>query len=96
MGLQPLATPLAFEETNLPTVNERLQLMKTYREEALQAHKITQNRIAQRIKANFRPFLIGDKVWLDTQNLRMKINSKLKPKKEGPFEIEKPIGKVSY
>jgi hypothetical protein len=35
-------------------------------------------------------------VLLDTRNLKMKINSKLKPRREGPFKIEQVIGKVNY
>ena len=96
MGYQLLSIPLAFEETNVPTVNERTRRMQAFRDEALRAHEIARNRIAQRINSNFKPFQIGDKVWLDTRNLQMKINSKLKPKREGPFEIERLIGKVSY
>ena len=96
MGYQPQSTPLAFEDTNIPMVNECSKLMQAYQDEALQAHEITRNRIAQRINSNFQPFQIGDKVWLDTRNLQMKINSKLKPKREGPFEVERLIGKVSY
>ena len=34
---------------------------------------------------NYTPFTLNQKVWLDIQNLRMKINSKLKPRREGPF-----------
>ena len=80
MGYQPLSIPLAFEETNMPTINDRTRKMQAYRDEALHSHEIARNRIAQRINSNFQPFKIGDKVWHDTRNLQMKINSKLKPK----------------
>jgi hypothetical protein len=96
MGLQPLATPTVLEETNLPSVMERFKLMQQYRDEALSAHEIARNRINQRIKANYIPFKLGQKVLLDTWNLKMKINSKLKPRREGPFKIEQVIGKVNY
>lgn len=96
MGLQPLATPLGHRETTFPTVEERFRLLQQYRDEALAAHKIARNRISQRLKTHYVPFTIGQQVWLDTRNLKMKINSKLKPRKEGPFTITKVIGQVNY
>jgi len=96
MGLQPLAIPTSHEQTNYPSVSERFRLMAQYREEALAAHELARNRISQRIKANYTPFAIGQQVWLDTRNLRMKISSKMKPRREGPFRIKRAIGKVNY
>ena len=96
MGLQPIAVPLLYQETNIPSTNERFRLMQQYRDDALSAFELSRNRMTQRIKANYVPFQIGEKVWLDTRNLKMKINSKLKPRKEGPFKIKKVLGKVTY
>jgi mannose-6-phosphate isomerase class I len=96
MGLQPLAMPLGFQETSFPSITERFRLLQQYQNKALTAHKIACNRISQRLNAHYTPFRIGQQVWLDTQNLQMKINSKLKPHKEGPFTITDVIGKVNY
>ena len=90
MGLQPIGIPTSHEQTNYPSVSER------FREEALADHELAQNRIASHINANYTPFALNQKVWLDTRNLRMKINSKLKPRREGPFRIKQIIGKVNY
>jgi hypothetical protein len=96
MGLQPIAIPLSHEQTNYPSVSEQFKLMSQYREEALAAHELARNRISQRIKANYTPFTLNQQVWLDTRNLRMKISSKMKPRREGPFRIKQIIGKVNY
>ena len=96
MGLQPLAMPLGFQETSFPSITKCFQLPQQYRDEALTAHEIAQNCIGQRLNAHYTPFKIGQQVWLDTRNLWMKINSKLKPRKEGPFTITDVIGKVNY
>ena len=47
-------------------------------------------------KSTFTPFKKGDKVWLDTRNLKMSHHKKIRPKHEGPFEITKVIGPVTY
>jgi transposase InsO family protein len=96
MGFQPIGIPTLTEQTNFPSVMERLKLATQYREEALTAHELARNRISQRINANYIPFKLGQSVWLDTRNLKMKINSKLKPRREGPFKIKRVIGKVNY
>lgn len=96
MGFQPIAIPTSHEQTDYPSVLERFRLLAQYREEALAAHEIARNRIAQRINANYTPFKLGQQVWLDTRNLKMRVNSKMKPRKEGPFKIKRVIGKVNY
>jgi hypothetical protein len=79
MGVQPKAQPLEHKETNIPSTMEHFRKMQQYRDEALAVHEIARNRIEQRIKARYTPFKEGQLVWLDTRNLKMKINSKLKP-----------------
>ena len=50
-----------------------------------------------RITSKFRPWKVGDKVWLDNKNLRLHYPSrKLSPKREGPFEISQVLSPVSY
>ena len=66
------------------------------REEALAAHEIAQRRIAERRKNMFAPFVKGQKVWLDTWNLKTSYHKKMAPKQEGLFEIEEVIGLVTY
>jgi Chromo (CHRromatin Organisation MOdifier) domain len=47
-------------------------------------------------KSTFVPYKLGDQVWLDTRNLKTTHHKKIGPKREGPFEIMKVIGPVTY
>ena len=49
-----------------------------------------------RRKSTFIPFKLGDRVWLDTKNLKTNYHKKLGLKREGPFEITKVIRPVMY
>jgi hypothetical protein len=66
------------------------------REEALAPHELAQNRMINRRKSTFTPFKLGDKVWLDTRNLKTNHHKKISPRREGPFKITKVIGPVTY
>ena len=45
----------------------------------------------------FKPFVKGDKVWLEAQNLKRLItNPKFAPKREGPFTITKVLSPIVY
>ena len=65
-------------------------------EEALAAHKLARTQMIERGKSTFAPFKQGDKVWLDTQNIKMNYHKKIGLKREGPFEIVKVIRPVTY
>jgi hypothetical protein len=52
--------------------------------------------MADRQKSTFTPFKKGDKVWLDSRNLKTIYHKKMKPKREGPFEITEVLGPVTY
>ena len=60
------------------------------------AHKLARSRMADRQKSNFTPFKKGDKVWLDSRNLKTTYHKKMKPKREGPFKITEVLGPVTY
>jgi len=96
MGTSPLATPTSFENTKFPHIDERLQQLAKDRQEALAAHELARARMAARIKSNYKPFKIGQKVWLATKNLKMNLPSKFKPKEEGPFTIIDKLGYLTY
>jgi Chromo (CHRromatin Organisation MOdifier) domain len=70
--------------------------MMADRDEALAAHELAQTRMAERRRNTFIPFTVGQKVWLDTRNMRMNYQKKMAPKREGPFEIEEVLGLVTY
>ena len=48
--------------------------------------------MADRQKLTIVPFKKGDKVWLDSRNLKMTYHKKMKPKQEGPFTITEVLG----
>ena len=47
-------------------------------------------------KSTFTPFKKGDKVWLDSRNLKTNYHKKMKPKREGPFVITEVLGPMTY
>ena len=65
MGYEPQALPEIIETAQLPAVEERLNSLKEARNEALAAHKISQELMKDRIKSKFTPFEVGDRVWLE-------------------------------
>ena len=52
--------------------------------------------MADRQKSTFIPFKKGEKVWLDSRNMKTRHNKKMKPKWEGPFLITEVLGPVTY
>jgi len=95
-GDTPVAIPLSFENTRFPTVEDKMKTLIKNREEALAAHELARTRMIERRKSTFTPFKRGDMVWLDTRNLKTNYHKKMKPRREGPFEITKVIGPVTY
>jgi hypothetical protein len=87
LGESPVVTPLSFEATNYPNIEDKMKTLQQNREEALAAHELARNRMAERRKSNFTLFKKGDQVWLDSRNLKTIYHRKMKPKREGPFEI---------
>ena len=66
------------------------------REEALAAHELARSCMIDLRKSTFVPFKKGDKVWLDSRNLKTIYHKKMKPKREGPFSITDVLGPVTY
>ena len=96
LGDNPIAIPLTFEHTKFPSVEEKMKRLINDREEALAAHALARTRIAERRRSNFTPFTQGQKVWLDTRNLKTNYHKKISPRREGPFEIEDVLGPLTY
>ena len=95
-GGAPIAIPLSFEHMKFPAIKEKMKQLIRNREEALAAHELAQSQIAARKMNTFMPFVKGQKVWLDTRNLKTSYHKKIAPKREGPFEIDKVLGPVTY
>ena len=66
------------------------------REEALVAHKLARTRMANRKQSRFTLFKKGQKVWLDTRNIKMNYHKKIMPKCKGPFKIDEVLGPIIY
>jgi hypothetical protein len=66
------------------------------RQEALAAHELARNHMAERRKSTFTPFKKGDKVWLDSRNLKTIYHKKMRPEQEGPLEITEVLGPITY
>jgi hypothetical protein len=53
--------------------------------------------MASRVNKKFKPFKVGDKVWLESKNLKIGYPTrKLSPKQEGPFVIQEVLSRLSY
>ena len=52
--------------------------------------------MADRRRSTFTPFKLGDRVWLDTRNLKTNHHKKISPRQEGPFKITRVIRPVIY
>ena len=95
-GESPVAIPLSFESTKYPTIEDTMKTLLQNRQEALVAHELARNRIADKWRLTFTPFQKGDQVWLDSRNLKTIYHKNMKPKQEGPFFITKVLGPVTY
>ena len=76
-GEPPKALPTTFENTKFPAINDKLKQLLADREEALAAHELARTRIVERKKNTFTPFKKGQKVWLDTCNLKTNYHKKM-------------------
>jgi hypothetical protein len=90
------ALPLTYKNTKFPSIDDKVKQMMANRDKALAAHKLARTRIADRRQNTFTPFTVGQKVWLDTQNMKTNYHKKMAPKQEGPFEVEEVLGPVTY
>ena len=95
-GSSPLTIPYSFKNTKFPNLDDKMKTLQKNREEALAAHELARTRMAEWGKSTFVSFKQGDKVWLDTRNIKMNYHKKIGPKREGPFKIVKVLGPVTY
>ena len=95
-GDSPVAILLPFEGTKYLTIEDKMKTLLRNRQEALAAHKLARSRMADQRRSTFTPFKKGDRVWLDSRNLKTIYHKKMKPKQEGPFVITEVLGPVTY
>ncbi|KAK3516724.1 hypothetical protein QTP70_022520, partial [Hemibagrus guttatus] len=100
LGYQPPLFPWSGEPSDVPAVEEWYRLSQEVWEPA---HVRLQRAVRrQRIQADRRrrphpSYQVGQKVWLSTRNLRLKLPCrKLSPKFVGPFEIIRQVNPVAY
>ena len=95
-GQAPKAIPIAFEFQDYPKTKERLALLQQWRKDAQATHEYARQQIKDCIKSSFRPFQLGQKVWLEGRNLSIPYNKKITTKREGPFRIVEKLSLVTY
>ena len=95
-GQAPLALPQAFEYSEHPTAKARIAQLDQWRRDAIIAHEHARQRMKTRIRENYVPFSIGQKVWLEGRNLKTPYNKKITTKREGPFLITEVLPPVNY
>ncbi|RXW14033.1 hypothetical protein EST38_g11824 [Candolleomyces aberdarensis] len=97
LGYNPEALPTAAGEYLFPATERRLKNLKAARSEALAAHELARMKMQQRNSRDFTPLKKGDKVWLDSRNLKLPyLSRKIAPKREGPFKIKEALSPVTY
>jgi len=98
MGYEPRGIPSAVPTSSVPAAAERIQNLQKIREEALACHNLAMQRMSDRTRhSNFKPWKIGDKVWLSGKNLITHFPSKkLAPKRFGPFPIESVLSPITF
>jgi Integrase zinc binding domain len=95
-GKSPKALPLTYKNTKFSSIDDKVKQMMANWDKALAAHELAWTRMADRRQNTFTLFTVGQKVWLDTQNMKTNYHKKMAPKWEGPFKIEEVLGPVTY
>ena len=78
-------------------LENRLTSLLEVRKEALAVHESTQRIMREQNFKIFSPWKVGNKVWLETTNLRLQYPcKKLSPKCLGPFKITQVLSPLVY
>uniref|UniRef100_A0A674DEN5 Gypsy retrotransposon integrase-like protein 1 n=1 Tax=Salmo trutta TaxID=8032 RepID=A0A674DEN5_SALTR len=100
LGYQPVLAPWHQSQTEAPAVEEWVQRSKeTWRavQESLKQASGRQKRSADRHRSEAPVFVPGDRVWLSTRNLPLRLPCrKLGPQCVGPFKVLRRINEVCY
>src|SRR6201996_9731078 len=84
----------------MPAIEEHLRLLKETCKEveaALRISKQCSQNSRNESRTKLPEFAVGDKVWVDSKNLRIKAPAhKLVPKHIGPFTVVERLGPVDY
>ncbi|KIM59305.1 hypothetical protein SCLCIDRAFT_73081, partial [Scleroderma citrinum Foug A] len=95
-GYEPTAYPSDIANPQ-GLADDRLEQLAANRDKAIIAHKHAQEAMVSRKPGlSYKKFEVGDKVWLDARNLRLKTTRKLTPHRLGPFEIIEEVMPVVF
>ena len=94
-GESLVVVSLSFESTKYLTIEDNMKTLLQNQQEALAAHELARSRMTDQRRLTFTPFKKGDRVWLDSRNLKTIYHKKMKPKREGPFVITEVLGLVT-
>jgi hypothetical protein len=75
LGYEPRSYP-PIGKMFLPALESRLSELEEAQKEALAAHEKAQRTMQEQMSSKFRPWKVGDKVWLEGRNLRLRYPSK--------------------
>ncbi|KAI5115710.1 hypothetical protein M0805_006204 [Coniferiporia weirii] len=79
LGYDPIPIPPVIEDTEIPSLALCLRLLSSIWKEALAAHDLACAHMARHGAHGFRPFKLGDRVWLEAMNLHFPNRSLLSP-----------------
>uniref|UniRef100_A0A8K9X5F7 Gypsy retrotransposon integrase-like protein 1 n=1 Tax=Oncorhynchus mykiss TaxID=8022 RepID=A0A8K9X5F7_ONCMY len=100
LGYQPVLAPWHQSQTEAPAVEEWVQRSReTWRavQDSLRQASERQKRDADRHRSEAPVFAPGDRVWLSTRNLPLRLPCrKLGPQCVGPFKVLRRINEVCY
>ncbi|XP_075430534.1 uncharacterized protein LOC142468183 [Ascaphus truei] len=99
-GFHPSRLPFSSLSSGVPAVDKRISRLKdlwTRIQENLKVATGRQKLQADRLRRQVPEFAPGDKVWLSSRNIRLKVPTmKLAPKFLGPFPVVRRVNPVAY
>jgi transposase InsO family protein len=99
-GYQPDFTVPIGKQSNMPSLDERLDRLANVRKEAKAALRLSKERMKEQFEQNKRSahvFNIGDMVWLTAKDIKIHQKTpKLGPRQLGPYKVLERIGDLDY
>uniref|UniRef100_A0A8C5QR73 Uncharacterized protein n=1 Tax=Leptobrachium leishanense TaxID=445787 RepID=A0A8C5QR73_9ANUR len=99
-GMHPTIFPSSFSPQNIPALEEHLDKLRVIWEKTrlnLESASLSQKRAADRRRRPPPVYHVGDRVWLSTRHIRLKVPSmKFAPRFIGPYRILRCINPVVY
>jgi hypothetical protein len=97
LGSDPIGIPTVIPRFSAPAAEEKTKELIRIRQEALAAHELARQVMAQRRTKELKKLGSGELVWLEMRNIKGPYETKkLAPKREGPFEVSEVLGKYTY